>query len=68
MSKMGYYIKHMESQLSEWKAKIERLQSEASNPDMQAKIEHYQALIEYNQLILLSVKAELAVQRARGQQ
>lgn len=52
------YAMQIEVHLQKWQAEIEQLQSQETKPEVQARIEHYEDLIEFYHHILVSLKAE----------
>jgi hypothetical protein len=52
------YAMQIEVHLQKWQAEIKQLQPQQEKPEVQARIEHYEDLIEFYHHILVSLKAE----------
>lgn len=58
METTAAYAKQIEVNLQKWHAEIEKLQPQETKPEVQARIAHYEDLIEFYHHILVSLKAE----------
>lgn len=58
MEMTAAYAKQIEVHLQKWQAEIEQLQPQQGKPEVQARIEHYEDLIEFYHHILVSLRAE----------